>query len=206
LKRAAARAIARRVSARFDAAVAAFDAQNAADPRLLDDRGKSRPRELVDAERLSAWVDRLDPAAPEALRLAARCQHIRRWEIPRSSYAAGRQGYLEWRKALARFHADLASKVLRQVGYDDTTIEQVRRINLKRELKSDPLTQTMEDALCLTFIEHELEEFAAVHSPEQVVDILQKTWRKMSERGRSRALEIELAPDVRALVERALPS
>lgn len=186
--------------------MAAFDAENAADPRSLDDRGTPRPHELVDAERLSAWVERIDPEAPEALRLAARCQHIRRWEIPRSGYAAGRQGYLEWRKALARFHAESASKILRKVGYDDATIERVRRINLKRELKSDPLTQTMEDALCLTFIEHELEDFAAVHSPEQVVDILRKTWSKMSERGHSLALGLELAPEVRALVQRALSS
>lgn len=192
------------MSARFDAAVAAFDAQNAADPRPIDDGGVARPHELVDAERLSVWVERLEPEAPEALRLAARCQHIRRWEIPRSNYASGRQGYLQWRKALARFHAELASKILCDVGYDDATIAEVRRINLKRELKSDPLTQTMEDALCLTFIEHELEDFARAHAPEQVVDILKKTWRKMSERGHSFALGLELAPGVRALVEQAL--
>ena len=191
---------------RFARALAAFDRLNAEDPNQVSvsEGGSVRPRELVDAERLSAAVELLEPRASEALRLAARCQHLRRWEIPRSSYPEGRIGYLEWRKALSRFHADRASEVLRSAGYDDGTIERVRAINLKRAITQDPDVQTMEDALCLVFLEHEAAEFAEKHPEEKVIDILRKTWRKMSERGRAAALALPLQSGVRALVERAL--
>src|SRR5262249_40124494 len=160
-------------------AIASFDRANAEDPVSIDVDGCRRPRELVQAERLSLWVGRLQPDASEALKLAARCQHIRRWEIPRATYPEGRIGYLEWRKALSRFHADRASDILREAGYDDATIEHVRTINHKRGIKQDADVQTIEDALCLVFLEHEFEDFAAKHPKEKVVDILQKTWRKM---------------------------
>lgn len=158
----------------------------------------------MDAERLSRWVARLAPDAPEALELAARCQHLRRWEIPRSSYPEGRIGYLEWRKELSQFHAARAGEILREVGYDAETIERVALINQKRALKLDPDVQTMEDALCLAFLEHEIDEFAAKHSEEKLIDILQKTWRKMSDRGHAEALALPLSPGVQALVGRAL--
>lgn len=190
--------------ARFEAAIEAFDALNAADPNTLEDGGALRPKELVQAERLSRWVLEVDPDASEALRLAARCQHLRRWEIPRSRYPEGRTGYLTWRKDLARFHADRAEAVLRSVGYDDDMIDRVRRINLKRSLKLDADTQTMEDALCLSFLEHELVDFSSKHADEKVVDILRKTWRKMSARGRELGTTIALDPRTTALVEAAL--
>jgi hypothetical protein len=186
------------------AALAAFDRENARDPNVIVVDGAPRPRELVDAERLSAWVEKLAPGAPEALRLAARCQHLCRWEIPRGSYPEGRIGYLEWRKALSRMHADKAAGILRALGYDDATVERVRAINQKRALKQDPDVQTMEDALCLVFLEFEAEEFAAKHPEEKVVDILRKTWRKMSERGHAEALRLPLSAPVKALVEQAL--
>src|SRR5215471_10765287 len=138
---------------RFARAISAFDRDNAEDPTTIRVGGADRPRELVQAERLSAWVDRLRPDAPEALRLAARCQHLRRWEIPRNTYPDGRIGYLEWRKALLRFHADRSTEILRRTGYDDETIGRVRTINQKRGLKMDRDVQTMEDALCLVFLE-----------------------------------------------------
>jgi len=189
---------------RFERAIASFDRANAGDPVSIDVDGRLRPRELVQAERLSAWVDRLRPDASEALRLAARCQHIRRWETPRSTYPEGRIGYLEWRKALSRFHADRASEILRDVGYDEETIERVRTINHKRGIKQDRDVQTIEDALCLVFLEHEFDDFAAKHPREKVVDIVQKTWRKMSEAGHTRALELALSPSTLALVREAL--
>ncbi len=189
---------------RFQAATAAFDAANAEDPNTEMDGSAPRPRELVDAERLSGWIDRILPDAPEALRLAARCQHLERWRIPRSDYPEGRAGYLRWRTALSRFHADQAERILRRVGYDDETIAEVRRINVKQGLRSDPLVQAMEDALCLSFLQHELEAFAGKHEPDKVVSILQKTWKKMSPRARELAGGLALAPTVAALVERAL--
>ena len=189
---------------RFAEAIAAFDRENAEDPVSVRVDTQGRPRELVQAERLSAWVDRLRPDAPEALRLAARCQHLRRWEIPRNTYPDGRIGYLEWRKALSRFHADRSTEILRRTGYDEETIGRVRTINQKRGLKIDRDVQTMEDALCLVFLEHELGEFASKHPAEKVVDILRKSWRKMSDEGHAEALKLKFSPDMKAIVERAL--
>lgn len=189
---------------RFRAAVEAFDRENARDPRQEQSPEGPRPRELLQAERLSAWVERLAPEASEALRLAARCQHLRRFEVPRSAYPEGRTGYLRWRKDLAKFHADRAAEILASVGYDPETIARVQRINLKRNLKLDAETQTMEDALCLSFMEHELEEFARKHPPDKVVAILRKTWQKMSPRGQQEALRLSFSEELRSLIHRAL--
>jgi hypothetical protein len=191
-------------SDRLKRAIALFRAENSQDPKLVLDRGAPRPRELVDAERLVVWVARLEPDASEALTLASHCQHLRRWESPRESYEPGRIGYLKWRKDLARFHADNAVRILREAGYDSDVIEAVRAINLKQGLRTNPDVQTMEDALCLSFLEHELEEFAQKHPDDKVVDIIAKTWRKMSERAQMAALKLPLPGHARRLVEHAL--
>jgi hypothetical protein len=124
--------------------------------------------------------------------------------MPRSEYPEGRIGYLKWRKDLSRRHAELASQVLVDLGFESALIEQVRKINLKQELKSDPECQTMEDALCLSFLEHEYPSFVTKHEDEKVVDIVQKTWRKMSERGQQLALQLSLHGRAKDLVARAL--
>jgi len=193
-----------RFGARFDAAVATFFEHNGRDPNHVIVNGERRPKEQVSAERLAAWVQRLAPDGSEALHLAAHCQHLRRWEIPRASYDEGRIGYLKWRKDLARFHADEASKVLRQVGYDEETIEAVRQINMKLGLQTAPDSATMEDALCLSFLEHEFSEFAAKYPDDKVIDIVRKTWRKMTERGHAAALSLSLEGRAKDLVTRAL--
>jgi hypothetical protein len=189
---------------RLHAAIAAFDAANSEDPHLQDVHGRALPHELVQAERLSQWIERLEPDPSEALLLAGRCQHLMRWRIPRSEFPPGRVGYLRWRTQLARFHADEAEKILRQVGYDDETITSVRRILLKQGLRSHHDTQTMEDALCLSFLEHELAEFAAKHEQAKVVDILRKTWGKMSPRAQEAALSLQLSAEVKQLISTAL--
>jgi hypothetical protein len=189
---------------RFESAIAAFDQANAEDPTPEQVGGVARPRELVHAERLAAWVERLEPSPSEALRLAARCQHLQRWKIPRSSYPEGRVGYLQWRTQLARFHADRAAEILASAGYDRALIDQVRRINLKQGMRSDPDVQTMEDALCLSFVEHEFDAFAAKHDDQKLIEILRKTWKKMSPRGREAALALDVSPRLRELLGRAL--
>jgi hypothetical protein len=191
-------------AARFQLAIAAFDRQNAEDPRTLEVDGAARPRELLEAERLSAWVEQLEPDASEALRLAARCQHIRRWQIPRDSFPAGRVGYLQWRTQLARFHADTATRLLEELGYERELIDAVRRINLKQGLHSNPDTQTMEDALCLVFLQFEFEEFGAKHPVEKVLEVVRKTWKKMSAKGHQAALTLPFSPTSLELVKRAL--
>jgi hypothetical protein len=186
--------------ARFQAAIAAFDRENGLDPNRELEQGQLRPRELVQAERYTAWLGRLRPDAPEPVWLALRSQHIRRWERPRAAFPEGRTGYLKWRKDLAQFHAELTGRILEQVGYDEETRGQVRVLNLKHELKHNADTQTVEDVLCLSFIAHELVQFSDKHAPEKVVDILRKTWRKMSPAARELAVTIALPERVQRLV------
>jgi hypothetical protein len=189
---------------RFESAVAAFNQANSEDPTCEEVGGVARPRELLHAERLAAWVERLEPSPSEALLLAARCQHLERWKIPRSSYPEGRVGYLQWRTQLGRFHADRAAEILTAAGYERKVIDQVRRINLKQGIRSDPDVQTMEDALCLSFIEHEFDAFAAKHQDQKLIEILRKTWKKMSPRGHEAALGLQVSQRLRDLLGRAL--
>lgn len=190
--------------ARLAPAIQRFNALNETDPRQVTVNGVARPYELVQAERLEAWVLRLAPEASDALRLAARCQHLLRFRIPRNTYPADRIGYLKWRKDLARFHAAEAARVMTEVGVAPDVRAQVQKIQLKQELKQDPETQTMEDALCLSFLEHELEAFAQAHEDTKVIDIIQKTWRKMSKSGHEHARELGLCGRALALVLQAL--
>jgi hypothetical protein len=180
---------------RFAIAIAGFDAANAQDPKGA---------ELLYAQRMTAWLDRLYPAASEALRLACRGQHIRRWEIPRNLFPMDRVGYHRWRTKLYTFHADTAEKILRDVGYDDAMIARVRSLLMKQRLKADPDTQALEDVACLVFLESYFAEFAPKHDEAKVIGILRKTWGKMSEKARAAALQLQLPPAARGLVEKAL--
>jgi hypothetical protein len=189
---------------RFSLARAAFAALSAADPELWQVDGVARPRELVQSERLARWVERLEPEASLPLRLAAQCQHVERFRVPRASYADGRSGYLRWRADLAARHASTAEHVLREVGYDETTVERVRQIVLKRNLRENSEVQAMEDALCLSFLEHELTAFAERHPDPVLLRILRKTWGKMSARAQTLALGLPLGVRVVDLISRAI--
>lgn len=189
---------------RFNAAIARFDAANAEDPTTELVAGVAHPKELVYAQRLSAWLARLAPEASEALRLAARCQHIRRWAMPRRDYPMDRRGYLQWRTALARFHADTAAAILRDVGYDDATIRRVQSLLRKERLKRDPEVQCLEDVVCLVFLENYLADFARQHDDAKLLNILRKTWNKMSPRGHEAARTLRLPPEARRLLAEAL--
>ena len=189
---------------RFNAAIARFDAANAEDPTTEVFQGVVYPKELLYAQRMTAWLDNIAPEASEALRLAVRCQHIQRWTIPRHTYAMDRHGYLRWRTTLAKFHADTAAAILRDVGYDDATIQRVQTLLRKERLKRDPEVQCLEDVICLVFLEHYLAAFATQHDEVKVLDILRKTWTKMSPRGHEVALTLPMSPEARRLVEQAL--
>ena len=190
---------------RFRSAIRRFDDANAEDPTHVGLGGESFPSELLYARHMTRWLDRLYPDASEPLRLAARSQHLRRWRIPRSSYPMDRAGYLRWRSDLYTFHADEATHILRDVGYDDETIARVRSLLRKERLKADPETQALEDVACLVFLETEFADFAAKHEEEKVLRILRRTWAKMSPRGHEAALALDLPPGARALLEKALP-
>ena len=190
-------------AARLRAAFARFDAANAEDPNREDVGGAAQPRELVYARRMTETLERFAPDASDAVRLAARCQHIRRWTVPRDTYPGGRDGYRRWRTDLARFHADTAGAILRDVGYGDDTVARVGALLRKERLKADPEVQLLEDVACLVFMERYLPAFAARHDAEKLAGILHKTWRKMSARGQAAALKLDLEPGLRELVSMA---
>ena len=189
---------------RFAAALAAIDAANVEDPNVETVDGERVPKELAYARRMTGWLERLAPDASDALRLAVRAQHIRRWTVPRDSYPIDRQGYRRWRTALARFHAETAGALMKQAGYDAAMIERVGSLIRKERLKTDPEAQILEDVACLVFLENYLADFAGKHDAAKVVEILRKTWRKMSPRGREAALALDLAPEARRALDRAL--
>jgi hypothetical protein len=193
---------------RYDRAIARFDAANAEDPNQETVQGRSRPKELVYAERMSAMLARFAPDASEVLRLAARCQHIRRWTIPRGDYEMDRIGYLQWRKRLNKFHAQVAGDILRDVGYDNATIARVGALLKKESLKADADAQALEDVVALVFLESYLAGFVSTHGeydPAKFADILAKTAKKMSPRGRAAGLTlIALPPSLASVVSSAM--
>ncbi len=191
---------------RFRAAIAAIDALNAEDPSREATEGGTAPAALLYGRRMSGWLLRLAPDASEALRLATRAQHIGRWKSPRGAYPSGREGYLQWRGDLARFHADTTAAILAEAGYESSEIARVGALLQKKRLKRDAEVQTLEDAACLVFLEHEFTDFSRKHEDEKVVDIVLKTLAKMSDRGRAEAAKLTpaLPADRRALIERAM--
>jgi hypothetical protein len=180
---------------RFQRAIRSIDEANGEDPNSEVEDGVTHPKELLYGMRMQRWVEALDPHAPDALRLAARSQHIRRWEIPRSDYPMDRTGYLRWRTALYAFHAERASELLRAAG-----------LLQKRNLRTDADVQTLEDAAALVFLDHHLEDFLKRDDieEEKAVEIIRKTWNKMTERGREAAAALELSPESTALLKKAL--
>lgn len=192
-----------RADARRDA-IAAIDAANAEDPNTIEVRGELRPKEQAHAELMTEWLTRLDPDADDAQHLAARAHHLRRWTVPRSDYPDGRAGYLRWRTALKKQHAEEVAAILADVGYDGPTIERTQRIIRKEGLASDPQVQTHEDALCLVFLETQLAELADAQGDEKMIDIIQKTAAKMSPRGLELAGDLPMRDADRALIARAL--
>ena len=177
---------------RFKRAIQSFDAANAEDPNLERLDGVSYPKELLYAQRMTTWLERFAPDASEALRLAARCQHIRRWIMPRSHYPMDRRGYLQWRTALAKFHAETAADILRGVGYEEAFIARVQSLIRKEGLKRDPEVQCLEDVICLVFLESYCADFATSTRCRKNTPIIRKTWEKMSPAGREVAGTLDL--------------
>jgi hypothetical protein len=189
---------------RFMKAIQSIDLLNDVDRKRVTDEGRDVGYELYFSRLLFAKTLSLNSVASEALLLAARAQHVSRWKMPRSDFSIGRAGYLKWRSDLKRYHATVAADVLGDAGYDKATIDQVRTINLKENLKSNPDAQTMEDALCLVFLEVQFSEFRLKTSEEKIISILRKTWGKMSDRGQKAALALELGEEEARLIGLAL--
>ena len=195
-------------SNRFTEAIRRFDAANAEDPNHETVEGRERPKALLYAERLSAMLARFAPDASETLLLAARCQHLQRWKIPRSDYPMTRAGYHQWRNRLRDFHAELARAILVDAGYDDSMIARVASLIRKEALKSDAEAQALEDVVALVFLESYLADFVAAHGDydaSRLADIVTKTARKMSQRGREAGLsQIQLPRELAELVRNAI--
>jgi tRNAThr (cytosine32-N3)-methyltransferase len=181
-----------------------IDAAHSADPKRA---ANGWPAELVYADRMEAWATRAASVDSPLLRLAARCQHLERWSVPRTTFPEGRAGYLAWRKSLYGKQAARARELLLQAGVSKAEADEVATWVSKTGLKTNPGTQALEDAACLVFLENEIEAFAAQHADyprEKFVDILKKTWRKMSPRGQELARGLTLPPAIAALVGEAL--
>ena len=182
-----------------------FDEENARDPNQIQFAGSSQPcaRELLYSQWLTDWVLRLEPEASEPLQLAARAQHVCRWEIPRSEFPQTRSGYLQWREALKKFHAQKAGNILREVGYPEDVIACVRDLIGKKNFPANPEARVLEDALCLVFLQHQFADLAAKNSDEKMISVLQKSWKKMTLKAQQLALILSYSPKEKRLLERA---
>jgi hypothetical protein len=189
-----------RVNEKFQSACRRFDEENSRDPNSEN----GQPRELLYAQRLTDWVLQMRPDAGEALRLAARCQHICRWQSPRENYPLTRAGYLKWRADLKKFHAEKSGAILREVGYEDDTIHRVQDLNLKKNFPADADCRVLEDALCLVFLEFQLAALAAKSDDEKMINAVRKSWDKMTGAARAEALKLNFGEREKNLIARAL--
>lgn len=194
----------------YDHTVALIDAANAEDPRQdVDAAGQPVPRELLYGQRMAEMIARYAPEADEEMRIAVRAQHIQRWKTPRDSYPKTRDGYLQWRTGLYKFHAETVGRLMQEAGYEAASIARVQQAVGKRGLKVNPDTQLLEDVTDLVFIEHYMLEFAGQHpeyDEEKWLDIIRKTWKKMSERAHAFALsgQIRLPAPLVPLITKAV--
>ena len=169
-----------------------IDALNAQDPNQDMSGGEAFPRELLYSQRLTDWVLKLSPNASEELRIAARGQHVCRWKVPREQYEMNRQGDLRWREGIKKFHAESVAGLMKHAGYEEANIQRVKTLILKKDLKNDAETQTLEDGLCLVFLETQFADLIAKTPADKMAVIVQKTWQKMSAAGKAAALTLAM--------------
>jgi hypothetical protein len=188
----------------FKKALAAFDQYNSKDPNQEILNGQAVPKELLYAQRMTQRLLLYKADSSAYLQLAARSQHIGRWEIARSSYPMDKKGYMQWRNKLKDHHASIAEPILKDCGYDELTIEKVKALLLKKNLTTNPDTQTLEDVICLVFLEYYIEEFAAKQADEKVIDILRKTIKKMSAKAIQSVAELPLPDKIKSMIHAAV--
>ena len=189
---------------RFETAIALIDKANSEDINTYEVSGINYPKELLYSQRMTRKLLQFEPNASKALQIAARAQHICRWKIARDEYPIDRLGYLKWRETLKRMHGDLTTDILKQVGYDDQFTDRVKAIILKKLIKKNEESQSLEDTICWVFLDYYFEEFATKHNEEKIIDILKKTWIKMSDKGHEAALKLTFSEKSLALVKEAI--
>ena len=197
----------RRVSDRSPAyatVVTVIDAANAADPNPVTVRGTTEPLALVHGRLAVEWVEHLQPDPPEPLLIAARAHHLRRWEVPRSTYPEGKPGYLRWRRDQKRRHATDVAEIMAAAGFDAAEIERTQALLRREQLATDAETQVLEDAACLVFIETQLAEMEPRFDHDHLIDVIRKTARKMSPAGLAAVGTIALGEREVALLGEAL--
>ncbi|MDO6736418.1 DUF4202 domain-containing protein [Wenyingzhuangia sp. 2_MG-2023] len=189
---------------KYDEAILLIDEANKKDTNQEIVGDITYSKEYIYGVRMSKKLEDFMPDAPESLKLAVRCQHICRWEIPRSTYPMDKVGYITWRNELKKMHSQKAEEILKEVGYEQDLIDEVKFMLLKKQLKKNELTQALEDVICLVFLEFYFDDFATKHSDEKIIDIVQKTWGKMSDKGHEAALKLPFSDSGLALVQKAL--
>jgi len=189
---------------RLNTMLSAIDAVNLEDPNKIMVNGQAQAKELVYGHQMSECLNQYWPDADELLQIAVRAQHIKRWHLKRAEFDAGRAGYLKWRKELGKFHAELTAQLMQENGYSPDEAEQAAAIIRKEKIKSNASSQTLEDVACLVFLQHYFDDFAAKYEEAKIIDIVQKTWKKMSEQGHEIALSLTLPPHLAELVTKAL--
>lgn len=186
--------------------LAAIDALNESDPNKESLDGRTLSRERIYSERMSTRLVEFCPAASEELQIAARAQHVQRWKSARSDYPEGKAGYYRWRTDLAKMHAQIAAGLMQAASYSASQIAQVEKLLTKQGIKQDPEVQLLEDVICLVFVEHYFLDFAAKHAEPKVIDIVRKTWKKMSPQGQAAALQLNLPSEAKTFLKKALDS
>lgn len=189
---------------KFEIAIALIDNKNAEDTNTFSSNGLTFSKELLYAKRMSQKLLQFKADASEELQIAARAQHICRWKIARDEFPMDRVGYLKWRETLKRMHAEITKEILTEVGYNKEFIDRVSFLINKKMIKKDDESQTIEDVICLVFLEYYFEEFASKHEDKKIISILQKTWGKMSEQGHNFALNLKYSDKSLALIKQAL--
>jgi hypothetical protein len=189
---------------KFEKTIALIDKKNSEDIHIEYFQGKEFPKELLYSQRMSQKLLEFEPEASEELQIAARAQHICRWKIARSEYPMDKVGYIKWRNKLKKMHAVLTSEILKDVGYDSEFINRVSFLINKKLIKKDEGSQTLEDVICLVFLNYYFEEFAVKHQEEKVIDIIRKTWKKMSDKGHKTALKLKYSDKSMSLIKQAI--
>jgi hypothetical protein len=187
----------------FEIAIALIDKLNSEDINKFHLQGIDFPKEVLYSKRMSQKLLQFSPDASEALRLAVHAQHICRWKIARDEYPLDKIGYLKWREALKKLHAETTWGILKSIGYDEEFIKRVTFLIQKKLIKKDIESQILEDVVCLVFLEYYFEDFSSKHDDHKIIDILRKTWSKMSKKGQMEALKLQYSAKNKALINEA---
>ncbi|CAA6805667.1 MAG: Unknown protein [uncultured Thiotrichaceae bacterium] len=195
----------------LDKVITLFDAANSEDPNIeTDAESNDVPKELLYSLRMRDMINRFKSDAEDLEILMVAAQHIQRWKSPRSDYPMNRKGYHLWRTNLYKFHADTAGKLMVEAGYDEDAIERVKLAIAKKKVKTNPDTQLVEDIAALTFIEHYMmafyQKFDTQYDEDKWIDIILRTWKKMSPKAQAFALagNIALPEALVPLIQKAL--